>query len=153
MRFIGDGSTQTPEQAADWLAGMLRQGGTDPPGLPGWLVVTRKADGAWVGLAVLKRMAPRHEEAVGEGPLVEVGYRVARSHWGQGYATEAATSVVRFGYLTLRLPLIAAIADARNLASNRVIQKIGLVRRRTYSLDGRDIHFHSLQREAYETLG
>jgi RimJ/RimL family protein N-acetyltransferase len=153
MRFLGDGSTQTREQAAEWLAGMLRQEATDSPGLPGWLVATRKDDEAWVGLAVLKRMAPRHEGAIGEGPLIEVGYRLARAYWGKGYATEAAASLVRYGFLTLRLPQIAAIADARNVASNRVIQKNGFVHRRTYSLEGRDVQFHSLRHDAYEAGG
>jgi len=122
-------------------------------GLPGWLVATSQVENAWVGLAVLKRMDPRHKEAIGEGPLVEVGYRLARAFWGFGYATELAAALLHYGFRSLNLPVIAAIADTRNVASNRVIQKTGLVFRKTYSLDGRDIHFHSLRREAYKPDG
>jgi RimJ/RimL family protein N-acetyltransferase len=152
MRFLGDGSTQTPDQAADWLSTMLRLAESDPPGLPGWLVAIRREDDAWIGLAVLKRMAPRHEEALGEGLLVEVGYRLARPYWGRGYATEAAEALLKYGFLAVNLPTIVAIADARNVTSNRVIQKIGLIHRRTYHLDGRDIRFHSLWRKEYEAV-
>jgi RimJ/RimL family protein N-acetyltransferase len=152
MRYLGTGATQTPDEAERWLESILREareGETDPPGLPGWRVATAREGGAWVGLAVLKRMNPRHEEAVCEGPLVEVGYRISQAHWGRGYATEAAVALVRFGFLTLNLPAIAGIADVRNTASNRVLGKAGLVHRKTYSLDGRNIHFHLLRRDDY----
>jgi RimJ/RimL family protein N-acetyltransferase len=149
MRYIRGGATYTPDETARWLAGILSDGISDPPGLPGWLVATTRQGGDWVGLAVLERMDPRHEEAIGEGPLVEVGYRLAWAHWGRGYATEAATALMRYGLLTLELPAVAAIADARNVASNRVIEKVGLVHRKTYSMDGRTILYHRLNREAY----
>jgi RimJ/RimL family protein N-acetyltransferase len=149
MRYIGNGATQTHEEAALWLNGILREDQCDAPDLPGWRVATTRQTGDWVGLAVLKRMGTRHEEALGEGPLVEVGYRLASEHWGRGYATEAATALVRYGFLTLNLPRIAGIADARNVASNRVLRKAGLVHRRTYTLDGRYIHFHLLERDGY----
>jgi RimJ/RimL family protein N-acetyltransferase len=148
MRYIGDGNPQTREEAAKWLEGLLRESREGTPGLTGWLV-TQNREGEWLGLSVLKRMSPRHEEAIGEGPLVEVGYRLARAHWGLGYATEAADALVRHGFLTLEPPAVATIADARNLASNRVIEKAGLVRRKTYSLDGRTIYYHRLGLEAY----
>jgi RimJ/RimL family protein N-acetyltransferase len=147
MRYIADGKTQTREEAARWLEAMLREGRESvpgPAGLPGWLVITDKADGAWAGLAVLKLMNARHAEALGGGPYVEVGYRLPRAHWGKGYATEAATALVQYGFDALELPLIAAIARAANVASNRVIRKAGLVYRRSYTLDGIDVHFHSL---------
>jgi RimJ/RimL family protein N-acetyltransferase len=153
MRYIGTGAPQTVDEAALWLDGLLREEPSDPPGLPGWLVVKSKEGGDWIGLAVLKRMGERHEKALGEGPLVEVGYRIARAHWGRGYATEAAASLVRHGLQTLQLQAVAGIADARNVASNRVLQKAGLVYRRAYSLDDRDIHFHLVQRGGFPPGG
>jgi hypothetical protein len=78
-----------------------------------------------------------------------VGYRLAPAHWGKGYATEAAAALVRYGFLTLNLPLITAIAQAENAASNRVLRKVGLVYQKTYTLDGLAIHFHSLARAGY----
>jgi RimJ/RimL family protein N-acetyltransferase len=153
MRYIGTGATQRPDEAARWLEGMLREGASEASGIPGWMVATTRQTGAWVGLAVLKRMGPRHEEAIGEGPLVEVGYRLSRLHWGHGYATEAAAALVRYGFLVLNLPAVAGIADVRNGASNRALEKAGLVRRKTYTLDGRDIHFHLLHRDDYPPGG
>jgi RimJ/RimL family protein N-acetyltransferase len=113
------------------------------------LVVTTKKNKAWAGLAFLIPMNPRHAAAIDGGPYIEVGYRLAKAYWGQGYATEAAAALVHYGFGELKLPLITAIAHTDNVASNRVIQKVGLVYRKTYALDGLAISFHSLARDEY----
>jgi RimJ/RimL family protein N-acetyltransferase len=155
MRYIAAGKPHTREETTAWFERLLRAGQAGYPGwpgVPGCLVVTTKQDHVWAGLAFLIPMGPRHVEAIGGGPYVEVGYRVAQAHWGKGYATEAAAALLRYGFVDLNLPLITAIAQAPNAASNRVIQKIGLVYRKTYSLDGIDICYHSLAREEYRPV-
>ena len=57
--------------------------------------------------------------------------------------------MVRYGFGELGIPLLTAIADDRNLASNHVLGKAGLIYRKTYHLDGRAIRFHSLTREEF----
>jgi RimJ/RimL family protein N-acetyltransferase len=56
----------------------------------------------------------------------ELGYWIAKSCWGRGYATEAARAVVEFGFHTLGLHKIEAQYFTRNPASGRVMQKIGM---------------------------
>jgi ribosomal-protein-alanine N-acetyltransferase len=56
----------------------------------------------------------------------EIGYWIGVPYWGHGYATEAARAVVRFGFETLALNRIFAMHFARNSASGRVLQKIGM---------------------------
>ncbi len=72
-----------------------------------------------IGFCGLKKLP----ELSGE---VDIGFRLARSHWGQGLATEAATEVLRFGFETLELPRIIALVDADNTRSIRVLEKLGL---------------------------
>jgi RimJ/RimL family protein N-acetyltransferase len=57
---------------------------------------------------------------------VEIGYSFAKTRWGQGYATEAAHATLRYGFETLRLPEIIALAFPANIASQRVMQKLGM---------------------------
>ncbi len=57
--------------------------------------------------------------------------------------------LLAYGFVELGIPLITAIADVRNVASNHVLAKIGMIRRLTYRLDGREINFHSLTRDEY----
>ncbi|MNO23039.1 putative ribosomal N-acetyltransferase YdaF [compost metagenome] len=56
----------------------------------------------------------------------ELGYWVGRPFWGQGYATEAAQKIVKFGFEGLRLDHIFAAAMTKNPASYKVMQKIGM---------------------------
>jgi RimJ/RimL family protein N-acetyltransferase len=59
-------------------------------------------------------------------PAVEIGWRLARAHWGQGLATEGARAAVRYAFDTLRLPEIVAITVPANVRSRRVMEKIGM---------------------------
>lgn len=54
----------------------------------------------------------------------EVGYMLARRHWGKGYATEAARACLRFGFGSLRLPEIFACIKVGNTASRAVAQRL-----------------------------
>lgn len=57
---------------------------------------------------------------------VEVAYAFGTAYWGQGYAPEAAHASLRFGFETANLPYILALAVPANVASQRVMQKIGM---------------------------
>jgi len=59
-------------------------------------------------------------------PCVEVGWRIAHSHWNKGYATEGARAAVSFGFSRLGLAEIVSFAVPGNLASLRVMEKLGM---------------------------
>ena len=56
----------------------------------------------------------------------DLGYEIAPSYWGQGYATEAAQAMLSFGFDTLHLHRIWASVIADNQGSIRVLEKLGL---------------------------
>lgn len=56
----------------------------------------------------------------------EIGYWVGRSWWGKGYATEAARALARYAFTDLRLHRLVGRHFTRNVASGRVLQKIGM---------------------------
>lgn len=58
----------------------------------------------------------------------ELGYAFNRNYWGHGYATEAARTSIAFGFEQLKLHRIFATCDTANLASAKVLEKIGLRR-------------------------
>jgi RimJ/RimL family protein N-acetyltransferase len=72
---------------------------------------------------------------VNGSPMVEVGWRQARAHWGRGYATEAAREALRFGFEDLELPEIVSFTVPQNTRSRRVMERIGLVRDPTGDFD------------------
>jgi ribosomal-protein-alanine N-acetyltransferase len=89
------------------------------PGLGIWMTIER-ATGDFVGFHLLNHLR-------GE-PDIQVGYALLQDRWGLGYATEMAGALLRYGFRTLRLPRIVAITNIPNVASQRVLEKIGLLR-------------------------
>ena len=67
-------------------------------------------------------------EANKEDHAAELGYWLGREFWNQGYCTEAAKSVIEFGFEELGLRRITSQHMARNPASGRVMEKLGMTR-------------------------
>ncbi|WP_375494088.1 GNAT family N-acetyltransferase [uncultured Jatrophihabitans sp.] len=59
-------------------------------------------------------------------PAVEIGWRLAANSWGRGYATEAARAAARYGFVTSQLPEIVSFTAVPNVASQRVMQRLGM---------------------------
>jgi RimJ/RimL family protein N-acetyltransferase len=59
-------------------------------------------------------------------PAVEIGWRLTRSAWGCGFATEAARAAVAFGFGRLRLNEIVAFAVEDNVRSRAVMHRLGM---------------------------
>jgi ribosomal-protein-alanine N-acetyltransferase len=73
---------------------------------------------------------------IGGQPEVEIGYRLRRSAWGQGFATEAARAVRNYAFHPLGLQRLIALIDPSNTASTRVAEKIGMHYERDVMLPG-----------------
>jgi RimJ/RimL family protein N-acetyltransferase len=61
-------------------------------------------------------------------PAVEVGWRLAREHWGHGYATEAGKAALRYGFEELDLDEIVSFTSPLNEPSWRVMERLGMTR-------------------------
>jgi RimJ/RimL family protein N-acetyltransferase len=85
-------------------------------------VVERREDGEFLGACGLM---PGHEQAP-IAPFIDIGWRLARPAWGGGYASEAATAVLRYGFERLGLSEITAITASTNLRSRAVMERIGM---------------------------
>lgn len=103
-------------------------------GFGDWAIVARR-DEATAGPAAHGR--PEIDDLVGFAGLhhiagmreVNVGYALARSHWGRGLGTEVARAVLAYGFETVRLGEIVAVMDPRNVASIGLAGRCGLTLR------------------------
>lgn len=86
----------------------------------GLLAVERRADGEFLGMCGLHHLGWFPED-------IELGWRLARAHWGLGYATEAATAWLRHGFTALDLPRVISVTDPPNVRSIAVMQRLGMV--------------------------
>ena len=83
------------------------------------LAVVDRADDTLIGSIQLSITSTAHRRA-------DIGYVLAKSRWGQGYATEASTALLRFGFDSLGLHKVSATCDPDNVGSKRVLMKIGM---------------------------
>lgn len=119
MRFFP--APLTREESDALAARARRQIETEGWGLWAVEVPGKSAFVGFVGLAI-----PSFEAHF--TPAVEVGWRLAREHWGKGYATEAARAAVAYGFGELGLGEIVSFTSRLNEPSIRVMERIGMTR-------------------------
>lgn len=103
----------------DRVNGKIAQSGV------GFWALERKADGLFLGFAGLNRIAHDDLPIFGEW---EVGWRLRADAWGQGYATEAGTFALDYGFIRMGLEQIIAYTARFNAPSERVMQRLGMQR-------------------------
>ena len=87
-------------------------------------------------------------------PTVEVGWRLAREHWGRGYASEAAQTAVAAGFDELGLEEIVAFTVPANFRSRRVMERLGMTHDAADDFDHPDVpEGHALRRHVLYRLG
>ena len=97
------------------------EGGFEANGFGLWALEVR-ASGEFIGFTGLS--APEFEAHF--TPAVEIGWRLARSAWGNGYATEAARAALTFGFEEVGLDEIVSFTTPANRRSRRVMERLGM---------------------------
>lgn len=90
----------------------------------GWWVVEAPGVTPFAGIVTLNEVP----FAAHFTPAWEIGWRFAPAYWHRGYATESARGVVDFAFNTLGLKEVVAMTAVSNVRSERVMQRIGMVR-------------------------
>ncbi len=85
------------------------------------LAVALRDDGRLIGACGIRVRPPEKRQG-------DIGYVLNSSYWGKGYATEAARTLLKFGFEELGLRRIIATCDTENIASARVLEKAGMRR-------------------------
>ncbi|MCY4393340.1 MAG: GNAT family N-acetyltransferase [Chloroflexi bacterium] len=112
-RYLEVPSPYTRRDAEEFVATLLL---ADPAKNPTWAVVYEGRASGNIDLRVR------------DHNLAEMGYSIAHPLWGQGLTTEAARAAIAYGFESMGLARIQAVADIRNSASWRVMEKLGMTR-------------------------
>lgn len=139
MRYVGDGRVPDPAVHGERMKQRIAAGSED--GLGVWSVFERDRPAQFLGGVMLSPVA-RLER-------IELAYRYRRQAWGQGIAAEAGAACLDYGFDTLKLNEIVALAYPENLRSQRVIIKLGFARSGNLFADGIDLLLYRLERGAY----
>lgn len=118
MRYLPGGVPRSRDRTEASIAAIVEH--WDQYGFGLWAVETKNGKEYLgnCGLMTVPNMAD----------TVEVAYALGKPYWGKGIATEAARASLRFGFEHLRLEQIVALAFPPNVASQRVMDKIGMCR-------------------------
>lgn len=83
-------------------------------------------------------------------PEVQIGYLLLKDYWRRGLGTEAAAAVLKYGFEVVKLERIVAIAKPENIASRRVMEKVGMKYEKDAYYYDNDVVYYSLLRQAYQ---
>jgi RimJ/RimL family protein N-acetyltransferase len=121
MRWLGGVQPREKyDEVVDRLAGWQAAHGHT------FWAVERKPDGALLGFCGLKIADGASEPLQGE---LEIGWRLREDAWGQGYAREAATASLEYGFATLSASRMIALTVEGNAASRGLMLRLGMRRR------------------------
>lgn len=124
VRYVPWGPNTVPQTKS--FIRMARKWDREKPRKQYDLAIVLRSENRLIGAIGIQIQSAIHRKAY-------LGYCLNRKYWGKGYATEAAKSLVEFGFSRLRLHRICATCNARNKASARVLIKVGM---------RREGHFH-----------
>lgn len=116
MRYISDGKPMEAKAIRKVLEKILAR--YEEWKVYGVWAAELKTTGQFIGWFALKPLPGTSE--------IEIGYRLLKKYWGQGYATEGAKELLQYGVRKLGLSKIVAITNAGNIGSKNVLKKIGL---------------------------
>lgn len=140
MRYLGDVlSTEQSDSLAEGIQELYVRRGL------GMLPVERRDDGAFLGMCGVS-YTPWY-------PDEEIGWRFARAHWGQGYATESAAAWISWAFTELGVSRLISVTDVPNKRSIAVMQRLGMTLDHEAELEDEGVRFpavvHSITAERW----
>ena len=137
IRYTGDPPFASVQAAEDFIRAYDHY---EKHGYGRW-TIERLTDGAFLGFCGLKYHAETRE--------TDLGYRLIREYWGRGYATEAALASLQYAFEALALDRVIGGVDQENIASFRVLEKIGMEKVRPIDFDGRPGYRYELGKHIF----
>ncbi len=113
MRFIRE--PQGRSESFDWIKLVSARWDSDKLG---FCALIEKETGKFLGWCGVWHLKETNE--------LEIGYAIAKEFWGKGFATEAAEKFIKYAFENLKPDKIVAVAEPENLASRRVMEKLGM---------------------------
>jgi ribosomal-protein-alanine N-acetyltransferase len=126
-RYLWDGEQISKEKAETVLASSIES--FENYGFGIWAVILRES-GDLIGFCGFRYLD--------DTPEIELTYGISTPYWGMGFATEGAKAAIRYGFEEVGLDRIVGIADTENIASRRVLEKVGMRFEQHTSHEGRD---------------
>ncbi|TDL99568.1 MAG: GNAT family N-acetyltransferase [Flavobacteriaceae bacterium] len=143
-RFLGNKTVKSIEETLN-LINLVRKKYLEV-GVGRWAIIDKKSNDfiGWSGLDLVTENINNHQN------YYDLGYRLSRKYWGKGIATETAVASLEYAFKILGANQVYARADSENLASDKVLRKVGLTFVETFDLDGVKHNWYKIERNDFE---
>ena len=145
--YLGKKPIKTRDQsneAIQFIRGQYKERGI------GRFTAVEKSSGDFIGWTGLKFNTGDKEVLGDKRDFYDIGYRFIPRYWGKGYGTESSIAMLNYGFNELNLETICGAAEIGNIASNKILQKIGLKYIEQFPCDGEMINWYELKQKDYE---
>ncbi len=143
-RYLGNNIITNREKIEETIE-FLRQQYNDF-GVGRWAMIEKKTNEfiGWTGLEFVTKEINKHKN------FYDLGYRLLKRFWGQGFATESAVASVNYAFNRLKAMEIYAMADIENEGSNKILKNVGLKFIETFDHEGVKHNWYKLERAKYK---
>lgn len=125
-RYLSSSAPHSFKEASDYVLAVVEEEANS--GIVRY-AVELKENGRLIGFCGFKQI----------GDAVDLGWRYGHEFWGRGYGSEAALAVMRYGIEILKLNNIFSVAMVKNVASVKIIEKLGYKEHEVFQKDGIDV--------------
>jgi len=145
-KYLGNKPIKTKEKAYEIIQSIHNQ--YKELGI-GRFAAIEKSSGDFIGWSGLKLNTGEKEALNGKTDFYDIGYRFIPRYWGKGYATESSLAAINFGFTTLKIETMYGAAEKANLASNKILKKIGLKFVNEFTYENIPCNWYELKRKDY----
>lgn len=115
----------------------------------GRFAAIEKSSGDFIGWTGLKFNTGEKEALNGKTDFYDIGFRFIPRYWGKGYATESSMAAINFGFSELNIETMCGAAEKGNMASNKILKKIGLKFVNEFTYENVPCNWYELKRNDY----
>jgi RimJ/RimL family protein N-acetyltransferase len=117
-------------------------------GIGRWAIIDKKTNDfiGWSGLKFVTEEINNHKN------YYDLGYRIRQKYWGQGFGTETAIASLNYAFHTLQIPAVYAAASIDNVASNRILQKVGFHFIETFYYTDIECNWYRIDQKNFQSI-
>ncbi len=141
--YLGNNTITSLDKIEEAIESLIQQ--YSDYGVGRWAMISKDTNEfiGWTGLQYVTKEINKHKN------FYDLGYRLLKSFWRQGYATESARASVDFAFNTLKAEKIYGMADIGNVGSNKILKRVGLELTETFEHEGVEHNWYRLEKENY----
>lgn len=144
-KYLGNKPINSIEKAKSYISSNIEQHQTR--GIARWAVVEKSSGDfiGWSGLRLNNDITFNNRTN-----FYDIGYRFIPRYWGKGYATESSIVALDYFFNTMKKEVLIGLAEVENIASNRILQKIGLQFKAVFLIENTKANWYELNKTEYE---